>query len=107
LTEIRIPRVANRRLLFERSLKPAVSIAIALDRDGTGEFKARVAVGCAFARPICRRITFGGVDDIQPIALKYALLLPPPKHDAFGLTDYRRYMAELSIRRMLTRLLVS
>jgi carbon-monoxide dehydrogenase medium subunit len=107
LTEIRIPRAANRRLVFERSLKPAISVAVALDRDDTQELKGRIAIGCAFSRPICRRITFRGVDDIQPIALKYALLLPMPKHDAFGLSDYRRYMAELTIRRILTRLLVS
>ena len=38
---------AGRRLSFDRSLKPVVSVAVALDGD-----RATVGVGCAFAAPL-------------------------------------------------------
>jgi carbon-monoxide dehydrogenase medium subunit len=107
LTEIRIPRVANRRLVFDRSLKPVVSVAVALDRGGPDGITGRVAVGCAFDRPICRGIQLRTVEDVAPIAQKYALLLPPPNQDVFGSSDYRRRMAEILIRRLLMRLMAS
>jgi carbon-monoxide dehydrogenase medium subunit len=104
LTEVSVPRVVGRRLVFDRSLKPAITLAVALDPEGADGFSGRIAIGCAFARPLCRRFTFGSAPDIGILADKFAALLPLPRHDAFASRDYRRRMAATLIRRHLARM---
>jgi carbon-monoxide dehydrogenase medium subunit len=102
LIGVRVPLGA--RLAFDRSLKPAVTVAVALDGGRARGLEGRIAVGCAFDRPICRRFQAGGVAEIANLAEKFAALLPPPKDDAFASGAYRRRMAAVLIRRHLTRL---
>lgn len=102
LTDIRVPR--GQRLVFDRSLKPAISVAVGLDRGRAHGFEGRIAIGCAFDRPICRRFQAGGVTEIAGLAQKFAASLPPPKDDVFATGAYRGRVAAVLICRHLTRL---
>lgn len=98
LTRIVIPTGAGRRLVFDRSLKPVISVAVAVDANGAG----RAALGCAFAETVCVSFHAGG--DAGDIAQRIAGELPTPIGDAFAGSDYRRRMARVLLERQIIRL---
>jgi len=98
LTRIVIPTGGNRRLVFDRSLKPVISVAVAVDGNGGG----RAAMGCAFAEPVCVTFEVGG--NAGEIAAEIVGALPVPIRDAFAGSDYRRRMARVLLERQIARL---
>jgi carbon-monoxide dehydrogenase medium subunit len=101
MTRTAVPLAAARRIAFDRSLKPVISVAAAIGDDG-----ARVAVGCAFAAPYCAEIDASGnlARHAGDVAAAFAAGMPEPVDDAFASAGYRRRMAEVLLRRLLIRL---
>ncbi|HVO15807.1 MAG TPA: FAD binding domain-containing protein [Alphaproteobacteria bacterium] len=111
LETILVPRVERRWLAFDRSLKPVVSVALAIEDHGPAVLLGRAAVGCAYPVPICRPLVLGGATDVGAIAGRAAEIakdfvasLPPPLDDAFASRAYRRRMIEVQLRRQLAAL---
>ena len=50
LTHITLPAAASCRLVFDRSLRPIVTLALGLDLDDGRITSGRLAIGCAYAR---------------------------------------------------------
>lgn len=98
MTRILVPTGDKRRLVFDRSLKPVISVAVAVDGNGGG----RAAFGCAFAAPVC--VDFAPGRDAADIASDIADALPTPTQDAFASRDYRRRMARVLLERLIIRL---
>ena len=98
LTRIVIPTGARRKLVFDRSLKPVISVAVAADGNGSG----RAALGCAFAAPVC--VGFDVGDDPAETAEEIVGKLPTPIRDVFAGSDYRRRMARVLLERQIIRL---
>jgi aerobic carbon-monoxide dehydrogenase medium subunit len=92
LTALEIPVAGNARLAFDRSLKPVVSVAVAIDGD-----RATVAIGCAFDHPICWS---GPVVEIDTCAEMF----PDPKNNPMGSAAYRRRMIGVLARRLTDNL---
>jgi len=96
------------RLLFDRSLRPIVSLALGLDfADGriTG---GRAAIGCAYPVPIAAKLPFDApllpaemAHCAAPLAQAVAVGLPEPLGDHHGSSGYRRRMIEVLLRRNL------
>ncbi len=91
LVSVGIPANGATRLSFDRSLKPVVSVAVAL----TGG-EAVVGVGCAYPSPEFR-IAKGGGEDVESG-------FPPPVGNAMGSTAYRRRMIGVLARRQIAAL---
>ncbi len=98
LTRIVIPTGEKRRLVFDRSLKPVISVAAGVDGNGSG----RVAFGCAFPETVCVKFDAGG--DAGDIAEEISGNLPRPIQNAFAGSDYRRRMARVLLERQIVRL---
>ena len=108
LTAIVFPFVSTLRLLFDRSLRPIVSLALGLDfADGriTG---GRAAIGCAYPVPIAAKLPFDApllpaemAHCAAPLAQAVAVGLPEPLGDHHGSSGYRRRMIEVLLRRNL------
>ena len=108
LTRIVFRSGSTLRLLFDRSLRPSVSLALGLDfADGriTG---GRAAIGCAYPVPIAAKLPFDAplppaelVRRAAPLAQAVAAGLPEPVGDHHGGTVYRRRMIEVLLRRNL------
>jgi CO/xanthine dehydrogenase FAD-binding subunit len=108
LTAITIRSGSTLRLLFDRSLRPIVSLALGLDfADGriTG---GRVAIGCAYPVPIAAKLPFDAplppaelAHRAAPLAHAVAAGLPEPLGDHHGSSGYRRRMIEVLLRRNL------
>ena len=81
LTRVDVPVVPNRKLLFDRSLKPMVSAAVAVEGD-----RHAVGIGCAFPEPVFRTGT-GAVK-----AEELSADLPEPTGNPMGSSAYRRRM---------------
>ena len=98
LAAIDIPLAPERRFAFERMFKPVISLALGVDGK-----RARVAVGCAYARPLCRDIAFDGS---SPEALADAIArdLPEPVTDWIASGAYRRRLARVLLARRLRAL---
>jgi|RhiMetdeSRZDD1v2_1073273.scaffolds.fasta_scaffold164678_3 carbon-monoxide dehydrogenase medium subunit len=103
LTAVEIPLPGERRLGFDRSLKPVVSVAVAVERAPTGELSGRAAVGCAYPRAVVEPLDLG--QPIERAAQTVARALPEPLSDAVASAGYRRRMIGVLIRRLLQRLL--
>jgi aerobic carbon-monoxide dehydrogenase medium subunit len=89
LTALEIPAGDGGKIAFDRSLKPVVSVAVGLTGD-----QARIAVGCAYASPLCWS---GPVNDIgDAISAPF----PDPKDDPIGSAGYRRRMIGVLARRL-------
>lgn len=98
LAFLEIPLAAGRRFAFERSYKPVISVAVAADA-GT----ARVAIGCAYARPLCRTVALrGGAPEAA--AESFARDLPEPVSDWIASGAYRRKLARVLVARRLAAL---
>jgi carbon-monoxide dehydrogenase medium subunit len=93
LTAIELP-TRGLRLSFDRSLRPALSLALGEDARG-----GRVAIGCAFAAPLARELAAG--DTQADVARATAASLPEPMSDMHAGGAYRRRMIELLLRRRL------
>jgi carbon-monoxide dehydrogenase medium subunit len=108
LLSIEVPHRRGLRLVFNRALRPTLSMAIALEVTADAVTSARVAFGCAFAAPLLVTIPIGNriaVRDLQgnaaDLAHEVATKLPEPLNDANGSSAYRRRMAEVILRRHL------
>ena len=103
LTKAAIP-LAGQTLLFDRSLKPAVSVALACTEAADGAVRVRAAVGCAFAAPVAADLGPGALVDPGGAAARFAKGLPEPIDDAIAGAPYRRKMAGVLLRRLLQRM---
>ena len=109
LAAIEVP--PKRRLSFDRTLKPAVSVALAVDLSGDGAVALRAGVGCARPSPVGGALA---VEDGLPlaelaarsgeIAAAFAEAVPAPDDDAFASASYRRRMIAVLLGRQLRAL---
>ncbi len=98
LTRIVIPTGEKWRLVFDRLLKPVISVAAGVDGNGSG----RAVFGCAFPETVCVKFDAGG--DAGDIAEEISGNLPRPIQNAFAGSDYRRRMARVLLERQIVRL---
>jgi aerobic carbon-monoxide dehydrogenase medium subunit len=98
LAFLEVPLVAGLRFAFERSFKPVISLALAADA-GT----VRIAIGCAYARPLCRTISLRGAAP-EALAASFARDLPEPMSDWIASGAYRRKLARVLVARRLAAL---
>jgi carbon-monoxide dehydrogenase medium subunit len=111
LESIVVPRVARRWLAFDRSLKPVVSVALAIEDHGPEVLIGRAVVGCAYGAPVCRPLVLGGATSVAAlagraaeIAKAFVATLPATLDDAIASRAYRRRMIEVLVRRQLEAL---
>jgi len=97
LAFVEIPLAPARRFVFERGYKPVISVAAC----AAGPM-ARIAIGCAYERPVCRSIALDG----EAAALADAVVrdLPEPLSDWIASGAYRRKLARTLIARQLRAL---
>jgi CO/xanthine dehydrogenase FAD-binding subunit len=86
----------TRRFAMERGHKPAISVAVSTDRRA-----ARIAIGCAYDRAICRAVDLDGA---EAMADAVARDLPEPVSDWIAGGAYRRKLARVLIARQLRAL---
>lgn len=91
LTGVTVPLASAARLAFDRSLKPVVSVAVAIDGGA-----ATVGVGCAYAEP---RFATGQAADIAALADRF----PEARDNPMGSSSYRRRMIGVLARRLIER----
>lgn len=96
LAFIDIPLVPEGRFRFERSFKPAISVAVA-----AAGGRVRAAFGCAFERPLVRAFAPG---DAEALAAAIADALPEPVSDWIAGGAYRRKLARVLLARQLQSL---
>jgi carbon-monoxide dehydrogenase medium subunit len=104
LTAIELPRPDGLHLVFDRALRPVVSLAVGLDRADGMIRSGRVAVGCAHAAPVVVPLPIGGgvgLEAAPTVAQLAAAALPPPVTDSLASGDYRRRMVAVLTRRAL------
>ena len=109
LTAISMPSGSALRLIFDRSLRPIVTLALGLDIGEGGNTGGRVAIGCAYAAPLTVGLPLD--EPLSPgelahragrLAKEVATGLPAPLTDRHATSDYRRRMIELLIHRNLS-----
>jgi aerobic carbon-monoxide dehydrogenase medium subunit len=108
LIAIVFPRIAACRLLFDRSLRPVVTLAIGLDLDGRTITGGRLAIGCAYREPLVLDIPIGQplpprelAAEAQGVAEAVLASLPEPITDHHASAAYRRRMIGVLLRRQL------
>jgi CO/xanthine dehydrogenase FAD-binding subunit len=108
LTAIEFPLGSTLRLLFDRSLRPIVTLALGLDFVDGRITGGRAAIGCAY--PVLVAATLPFDEPLPPVELArraarlaqaVAAELPEPLRDHYGSSGYRRRMIELLLRRNL------
>jgi len=108
LVAITVPSTDTLRLSLERSLRPVVSLALGLDVVGGRVAGGRVAIGCAYTKPIAVRLPLD--EPLSPgelarhsdgLAHRVAGTLPEPLGDHNAGAAYRRRMIEVLLRREL------
>jgi carbon-monoxide dehydrogenase medium subunit len=111
LESILVPRVVRRWLAFDRSLKPVVSVALAIEDHGPEILIGRAVVGCAYGAPVCRPLVLGGATSVEALAGRgaevaqaFVAALPAPLDDAIAGRAYRRRMVEVLLRRQIEAL---
>jgi carbon-monoxide dehydrogenase medium subunit len=110
LVSVGIPTTHLAHLAVDRSLKPALSLAVALAGDGERYSMIRVAIGGAFAEPemwridpappLSRRELGVAAADLGQTCAKH---LPDPLDDWQASGGYRRRMIGVLVRRALER----
>jgi aerobic carbon-monoxide dehydrogenase medium subunit len=98
LAFIDIPLAAERRFAMERGFKPALSLAVCVERN-----KARVAIGCAYERVLCRVVNRSA--SAEALAGALADGLPEPASDWIASGAYRRKLARVLVARQLRALM--
>jgi aerobic carbon-monoxide dehydrogenase medium subunit len=108
LTAITLRSGGTLRLLFDRSLRPIVSLALGLDFAGGRITGGRAAIGCAYPAPMAAKLPFDEpmppaelARRAAPLAQAVAAGLPEPFGDHHGSSGYRRRMIEVLLRRIL------
>lgn len=90
----------NRRFALDRTLKPAISVAVGLARQGE-TISIRAGLGCAW--PAAVAMTLDGLSDPSELAAaveRAATDLPEPLDDHNAGAAYRRRMAAVLTRRL-------
>jgi len=97
------------RLLFDRSLRPIVSLALGLDFVDGRITGGRAAIGCAYPVLVAAKLPLDGplppadlARHAAPLAQVVAAELPEPIGDHHGSSGYRRRMIEVLLRRNLS-----
>jgi carbon-monoxide dehydrogenase medium subunit len=110
LTGITFPSAGRLRLVFDRSLRPAITLTLGLDLEDGKVIGGRVAVGCAFPVPIASHLPISEplppremVESAAILARDLAASLPEPVTNHHASARYRRRMTELLLRRNLAR----
>jgi aerobic carbon-monoxide dehydrogenase medium subunit len=108
LIGIVFPRMASCRLIFDRSLRPVVTLAIGLDFNDEAVVGGRLAIGCAYRQmlvvdiPIAEPLPLPALDAAaQDLATATAVSLPEPLTDHHASAAYRRRMIAVLLRRKL------
>jgi len=108
LTAVVLPSGSALRLVFDRTLRPIVTLALGLDISGGHVTAGRVAIGCAYSAPLMARLTLEGpllptelAHRAERLAQEVATALPAPLADHHGTPAYRRRMIEVLLRRNL------
>jgi aerobic carbon-monoxide dehydrogenase medium subunit len=111
LTAINLPLHPRPRLVFDRSLRPAVTLALGLGLDHGEIVAGRIAIGCAYAAPMASALPLDEAlppqdlaERAQSLAHRVAASLPEPIADNHAGTHYRRRMIEVLLRRNLLML---
>jgi carbon-monoxide dehydrogenase medium subunit len=108
LIAVTLPRAGALRLALDRSLRPIVTVALGLDVADDGIAGGRVAIGCAYTKPIAVRLPLDQAmspEDLarqaDALAHRVAAELPEPISDHVAGSGYRRRMIEVLLRRNL------
>jgi aerobic carbon-monoxide dehydrogenase medium subunit len=102
LTAVTMPCGSGLRLLFDRALRPVVSLALGLDVADGRIAGGRVAIGCAYRAPIVARLRpLAQVGESEEVARIVAAGLPEPVADHHAGSGYRRRMIEVLLGRNL------
>ena len=111
LTGITLPSAARFRLAFDRSLRPAITLALGLDLEDGKVIGGRVAIGCAFPMPISSRLPISEpispretVERAATLARDLTAALPEPMTNQHASARYRRRMIGVLLRRNLATL---
>jgi carbon-monoxide dehydrogenase medium subunit len=109
LTAIVFPSGSTLRLLFDRSLRPIVTLALGLDFAGGRITGGRAAIGCAYPALVAAKLPFDEplppaelARRAAPLAQAVAAALPEPRGDHHGGSGYRRRLIEVLLRRNLS-----
>jgi carbon-monoxide dehydrogenase medium subunit len=112
LAAVIFPRTPSCRLIFDRSLRPIVTLAIGLDLAGEAVVAGRLAIGCAYRRPLVVDIPVDGPTAPPALAAQAPGLaeavvssLPEPNTDHHASAAYRRRMIGVLLRRQLSALI--
>jgi carbon-monoxide dehydrogenase medium subunit len=109
LLAMTLPSTDTLRLAFDRSLRPVVTVVLGLDLADGRIGGGRVAIGCAYAKPIAAHLPLE--EPLSPgdfarhadtLAHEVAANLPEPIGDSVAGSDYRRRMIEVLLRRNLS-----
>jgi aerobic carbon-monoxide dehydrogenase medium subunit len=109
LTAIVFPFGSTLRLLFDRSLRPIVTLVLGLDFTDGRITGGRTAIGCAYPVLIAAKLPLNEplppaelARRAAPLAEAVAAGLPEPVGDHHASTVYRRRMIEVLLRRNLS-----
>jgi|GEM_PF-818947 len=109
LTAIVFPSGTTLRLLFDRSLRPIVTLTLGLDFVDGRITGGRAAFGCAYPVLVAAKLPFDEplppvelARRAAPLAEAVAAELPEPLGDHHGSSGYRRRMIEVLLRRNLS-----
>jgi carbon-monoxide dehydrogenase medium subunit len=109
LTAIVLPTGTTVRLLFDRSLRPIVTLALGLDFVDGRITGGRAAIGCAYPMLVAAKLPLDEplpptdlARRATPLARIVAAELPDPLGDHHGSSGYRRRMIEVLLRRNLS-----
>ena len=108
LTAIEFPLGSTLQLLFDRSLRPIVTLALGLNFVDGHITGGRAAIGCAYPVVVAAKLPFDEplppvklACGAAPLAQAVAAELPEPLGDGHGSSGYRQRMIELLLRRNL------
>ena len=109
LTAISMPSSSALTLIFDRSLRPIVTLVLGLDIAEKRITGGRVAIGCAYATPLTASLPLDEplssgelAHRTWRLAREVAASLPTPLADHHATPAYRRRMIEVLLRRSLS-----
>ena len=109
LTAITLPFASVLKLVFDRSLRPIVTLVLGLDIAQGCITAGRVAIGCAYATPLTASLPFHKPLPLgelayhaERIAQEIVSGLPLPLADHHATPAYRHRMIEVLLRRSLS-----